>query len=166
MRSLAFVISLCRRYSAGWGLVALLALVPQGAPATPLDKASCAKLAQAVQNMKALDVDKLMEHGPTWAASHLSPADLGLVRQYIDLDEQMKFRCSAPSSLVHLNHLDEDEDESGQKPQAQAAEDEAKKAQSGDGEEAAPAKAAKKKPALGAAAKQKKPGQQPADADR
>ncbi len=88
------------------------ALVAASAKAAPLDKAACAKLAQDMQNMKALDVDKLMERGPAWAVSHLSPSDLGLVRQYIDLDEQMKFRCQAPGSLVHLKHL-EDEDEDG-----------------------------------------------------
>jgi hypothetical protein len=89
-----------------------VALGAATAKAAPLDKAACAKLAQDMQNMKALDVDKLMEKGPAWAVAHLSPSDLGLVRQYIDLDEQMKFRCQAPGSLVHLKHL-EDEDEDG-----------------------------------------------------
>ncbi len=65
------------------------------ARATPLDKNACAKIAQDIQNMKALDVDKLMERGPAWAVDNLSPSDFSLVRQYIDLDEQMKFRCSA-----------------------------------------------------------------------
>jgi hypothetical protein len=105
-----------------------------------------------MQYMKALDVDKLMERGPTWAASHLSPSDLGLIRQYIDLDEQMKFRCSAPGSLVHLKHLDEEDEEGNPKP-AEATEDSAKKQQSGDAAENAPAKA-KAKPAKA----QAKPG--------
>jgi hypothetical protein len=109
-----------------------------------MDKAGCAKLAQDMQNMKALDVDKLMENGPNWAVAHLSPADLSLIRQYIDLDEQMKFRCSAPGSLVHLKHL-EDEDEDGSKPPAEAsADDGTKKPQSGD-DAAEPAPALKKK---------------------
>lgn len=108
------------------GVTAVLA---NPAGAAPLDKNACAKLAQELQNLKALDVDKLMENGPSWAVAHLSPGDLGLVRQYIDLDEQMKFRCSAPSSLVHLKHLeDEDEDAGAAKPAA-------------DGSEAAPEKA-------------------------
>src|SRR5215472_8069307 len=93
--------------------------------------AACAKLAADMQNMKALEIDKLMEKGPAWAASHLPAADLSLIRQYIDLDEQMRFRCSAPGSLVHLKHIDEDDEE--------AAGSDAKKGQSGDGEEQAPA---------------------------
>lgn len=103
------------------------------ASAAPLDKNACAKLAQDMQNMKLLDVDKLMEKGPSWAASHLSPAELSLVRQYIGLDEQMKFRCSAPSSLVHLKNLDEADEENGQAKEP--AEGEAKKTQAGDGAE-------------------------------
>lgn len=91
------------------------AAVGGGAEASPLDKGACAKLALDLQNLKALDVDKLMANGPVWAADHLSAGDLALVRQYIDLDEQMKFRCTAPGSLVRLKHL-EDEDEDTAKP--------------------------------------------------
>ncbi len=105
-------------------LAAAIFLAEDAAAAAQLDKNACAKLAQDLQNMKALDVDKLMENGPAWAAAHLSTADLGLVRQYIDLDEQMKFRCAAPSSLVHLKHL-EDEDEDSTKPAAEAGADKA-----------------------------------------
>lgn len=94
----------------------------------PLDKAACAKVAQDMQNLKALDVDKLMENGPSWAVSHLSPADMSLVRQYIDLDEQMKFRCSAPGSLVHLKHLEDEDDETAAKPPAEVADTSAAKA--------------------------------------
>ena len=91
-------------------------LLTVSAGASPLDKNACAKLAQDLQNLKALDVDKLMENGPAWAAGHLSPGDLALVRQYIDLDEQVKFRCTAPGSLVHLKPLDEEDEDTGPKP--------------------------------------------------
>lgn len=117
----------------------LLALNPP-ALAAPLDKEACAKLAQDIQNMKLLDVDKLMERGPAWAASHLSPPDLNLVRHYIDLDEQMKFRCSAPSSLVHLKQLDETEEENAQaSPPGEGG-----KAQAGDDAGQSPAEAHKR----------------------
>ena len=113
-----------------------LALAPLPAPAAPLDKATCAKLTSDMLNLKALEVDRLMDNGPAWAAAHLSPADLSLIRQYIDLDEQLKFRCSAPSSLVHLKHLDE-EDEGGQAAADGAAE--TKKTQNGGEDDDAPA---------------------------
>jgi len=126
----------------------IVAAVLSPVSAAPMDKGGCAKLAQDMQNMKALDVDKLMENGPNWAVAHLSQADLTLIRQYIDLDEQMKFRCSAPGSLVHLKHL-EDEDEEGAKPAAEASDDRAKKPQSGDAasQDAPPKKKTAPKPA-------------------
>src|SRR5215472_2900456 len=95
--------------------------------------AACAKLAADMQNMKALDIDKLMEKGPAWAASHLPAADLSLIRQYIDLDEQMRFRCAAPGSLVHLKHIEEDDEEAARNNAAESAEAGTKKDQSGDG---------------------------------
>jgi hypothetical protein len=132
------ILKLLSRLTAAGGLLAALSPAVFGAP---LDKNACAKLAQDMQNMKALEVDKLMENGPAWAASHLSPADLTLVRQYIDLDEQMKFRCSAPGSLVHLKHLEEQDEESAQNSAGAAGEPEtdAKKDQSGEGEKKAAA---------------------------
>ena len=151
--------TILRRIFAKPGQLALGAAVcglfalPAPSIAAPLDKDSCAKLALEMQNMKMLEVDKLMEKGPSWAVSHLTSADLSLVRQYIDLDEQLKFRCSAPSSLVHLKHLDDDE-EDGQAKQAGAADGEAKRDQAAGGQkEEAPAPEAKPKPEKQKAAK-------------
>ena len=83
-------------------LLGLGLLWPSGNPAAaaPLDKNACAKLAQDIQNMKLLEVDKLMEKGPQWAVSHLSPSDLALVRQYIDLDEEDEGEGGAKASEV------------------------------------------------------------------
>jgi hypothetical protein len=126
-------------------LIGLGFLVPvSSAYAAPLDKNSCAKLAQDVQNMKLLEVDKLMEKGPAWAASHLSSPDLNLIRQYIDLDEQMRFRCSAPSSLVHLKHLDDEDEEGAPKPAVEASETGDKKSQGAADAKQKNAKAPKK----------------------
>jgi hypothetical protein len=116
MRSFAPTYPSFSRFAA-WALfLSAPAFLPVGALAAPLDKNACAKLSQDLQNLKALDVDKLMERGPAWAAGHLSPGDLALVRQYIDLDEQMKFRCDAPGSLVHLKHLEDEDEDNGAKP--------------------------------------------------
>ena len=116
MRSFAPTYPRFSRFAA-WALfLSAPAFLPVSALAAPLDKNACAKLAQDLQNLKALDVDKLMERGPAWAAGHLSAGDLALVRQYIDLDEQMKFRCDAPGSLVHLKHLEDEDEDNGAKP--------------------------------------------------
>jgi hypothetical protein len=142
---------------------AVLACLPARSIAVPLDKAACAKLAAEMQNMKALDIDKLMEKGPAWAASHLPPAELSLIRQYIDLDEQMRFRCAAPGSLVHLKHIEEDGEEASGANTQESAEADAKKDQSGDGEEEdAPAAPEKRKAAKTPKAKTRKGGSAPA----
>ncbi|MGA7325208.1 MAG: hypothetical protein WBX25_12135 [Rhodomicrobium sp.] len=121
MKSLSLPSKLSIAWLARTGFFAGLVFVSFPAVAAPLDKSACEKLVQNFQNMKALDVDKMMANGPEWAISHLSPVDLNLVRQYIDLDEQIRFRCSDPASLVHLKHLDEDDEESGTKAQAAKA---------------------------------------------
>jgi hypothetical protein len=142
---------------------AVLAFLSLKAIGAPLDKSACAKLAVDMQNMKALDIDKLMEKGPAWAASHLPAAELSLIRQYIDLDEQMRFRCAAPGSLVHLKHLDEEDEEgAGRNNATESAEADAKKDQSGDGEQDAPAAAEKRKAAKAPKAKAPKQGSAPA----
>jgi hypothetical protein len=123
--------------------------------AAPLDKNACAKVSQVLQNLKALDVDKLMQKGPSWAAANLSPADLWLVRQYIDLDEQIKFRCLPPGSLVRLKNLEDEDEDGAAKPAAGV--DKAQGASSEHDDKAARgAKPAKKKPS--AQAKQGAPG--------
>ena len=141
----------------------LLAL-PAPAASTPLDKDACAKLALDMQNMKMLEVDKLMENGPAWAASNLSERDLSLVRPYIELDEQLKFRCSAPSSLVHLKHLDDEDEENGAAKQADpltAKPRRTKPATAQEEEAPAPKPAAKQKAAKAPAKKSPpRPGRQ------
>jgi hypothetical protein len=141
---------------------AVLPFLPLRTIAAPLDKAACAKLAMDMQNMKALEIDKLMEKGPAWAASHLPAADLSLIRQYIDLDEQMRFRCAAPGSLVHLKHIEEDDEEAARNNAEAAAEADAKKDQSGDGEQQAAPAATEKRKAAKPKAKTPKEGSTPA----
>lgn len=148
MNSLRRISAKPRGLALGAAICTLVALLAPAASA-PLDKDACAKLALDMQNMKMLEVDKLMENGPAWAASHLSSDDLNLVRLYIELDEQLKFRCSAPSSLVHLKHLDDEDEENGAAKQAGSADREAKKTTSDAQEEDAP------KPKPAPAAKQK-----------
>ncbi len=165
MNSLRRISAKPRGLAFGAAISTLVALLAPAASA-PLDKDACAKLALDMQNMKMLEVDKLMENGPAWAASHLSSDDLNLVRLYIELDEQLKFRCSAPSSLVHLKHLDDEDEENGAAKQAGSADGEAKKEQAGDAQEedapkpkSKPAPEAKQKAAKAPAKKSPPPPQ-------
>lgn len=109
--------------------------------AAPLDKDACSALQTEMQGLKALEVAKLMEKGPQWAVSHLSAADLMLVRRYIDVDEQVKFRCTPIAALAHLPGLEEDEDDGGQADPAKPAPQAAAKPQKKAAAAAAPAAA-------------------------
>jgi hypothetical protein len=77
------------------GAVFLLALIagPLSARAEPLDKDACTKLQVEKQSLVVLGVDKEFGKGADWAKANLAPAELNLVRRYLVIDEQLKFRC-------------------------------------------------------------------------
>ncbi len=92
------------------GLFALLALLgAESARAIPLDKETCANLALEKQGLQSLKVEDMMAKGPDWASLNLSQGDLNLIRRYIEVDEQIKFRCTPAKMLVKLRGLEEEE---------------------------------------------------------
>jgi hypothetical protein len=77
----------------------LVALVP--ARATPLDKDTCLKLKTEQEQLENAGVERDMEKGPAWAKANLAPEKLTQVKRFIELEEQILFRCRA-KSLVTL----------------------------------------------------------------
>lgn len=78
------------------GVLALwLTLGP--AAAAPLDKEACEvlKAEQARLATEALKAD--MEKGPEWAKANLAPARLKEIQAFIELEEQLTFRCPNPA---------------------------------------------------------------------
>lgn len=92
-----------RRFSAvmGWRVVAgalVLGTAIAGAnsgQAEPFDKDVCAKLATERQSLANMGVEQNMAKGPQWASTNLPPSGLDLIKRYITVDEQIKFRCRA-----------------------------------------------------------------------
>src|SRR5258708_35868619 len=82
MRPIALTL---RKMSARWlfcaAALSVVAIPLMEGHATPLDKNACARVAQDMQNLKALDVDKLMGNGSAWGVSHVSPVNSGLSRE-------------------------------------------------------------------------------------
>jgi hypothetical protein len=76
--------------------------------ADPLDKPACDRLQAEKQTLVVLGVDKEYTKGPEWAKANLAPSELNLLKRYIDLDEQLKFRCGL--AMVTLQIPDEPED--------------------------------------------------------
>ena len=79
-----------------------------GLSADPLDKAACDRLQAEKQTLVVLGVNKEFTKGPEWAKANLAQSELNLLKRYIDLDEQLKFRCGL--AMVTLQIPDEPED--------------------------------------------------------
>jgi hypothetical protein len=99
--------------SALWAMVfsAILALASLNASANPLDEQSCQRLRTERQALTVLGIDKHVEKGASWAKERLTVADLNLVKRYLDVYEQIKFRCEKIVALVEPDEKDEDDDD-------------------------------------------------------
>lgn len=104
LRSLRFPQSL-RLAGAAFILGALAA--PMEGAADPLDKEACGKLQSEKQALVVLGVDKEFAKGPEWAKANLGQAELNLLKRYLTIDEQLKFRCGM--AMVNLT-IPPDED--------------------------------------------------------
>lgn len=62
--------------------------------AAPLEKEACDQLQTEKQSLTQQGVEKDMEKGPEWAKANLQPTRLELVKRYISVNEQIKFRCT------------------------------------------------------------------------
>jgi hypothetical protein len=87
---------------------AFLLAAPAGLSAAPLEKEECDRLRSEKQGLVVLGVDKEFAKGPDWAKANLGEAELNLLKRYLALDEQLKFRCGM--ATVTLRTPDEPED--------------------------------------------------------
>lgn len=117
--------------AASFALTLVLASV--AVPAAPLDGAVCRDLDAQQKQFELTGIKDDLAKDPAWAKANLSAGRLEAVKQYIEVKEQVSFRC--PSLVVvSVPELAE--------PEAKAP-------------EAAPAKAADAKPAKASSKKKK-----------
>jgi hypothetical protein len=90
---------------------AMLLLAPFGAAAAQLDEQACQRLRAERQSLMALGIDKHIEKGPVWAKERLPVTDLNLIKRYLDVFEQIKFRCDKIVALVEAEEKDDDGDD-------------------------------------------------------
>ncbi len=69
-----------------------LALVP-GAKAEPLDKAACDNLQAEQRKLLTPQMQAALEGGPDWVKEHLNDEEIGRIRDFLKVEEQIKFRC-------------------------------------------------------------------------
>ena len=74
-------------------LLAALAIAPLPLGAAPLEKQECERLKAEKQSLAVLGVEKEIAKGPEWVKANLKEPQLDLVKRYIAVDEQLKFRC-------------------------------------------------------------------------
>jgi hypothetical protein len=79
----ASMLTICVAFSSG--LPAALA--------SPLDEGSCQKLRTEQEALSVLGIDTYFEHGADWVKANLTVADYNLVKRYVNVYEQLKFRC-------------------------------------------------------------------------
>lgn len=72
----------------------VFAVCVQQVAADPLDKEACERLRTEQKALSVLGVDKFFDHGAEWVKANLTAADHNLVERYVNVFEQLKFRCS------------------------------------------------------------------------
>ena len=88
-------------------LLAALAVALVQARASPLDAESCTKLLTEHGELEVAGVEADMAKGPEWAKANLGLEKLERVRRFIEVKEQLVFRCRQ-KSLVSLPLENED----------------------------------------------------------
>lgn len=76
-------------------VIFILAVV-QSAEASPLDPAACETVRVEKSELDAAGVGVDVQRGPDWGKSNLDEAGFKKVARWIELEEQLKFRCPQP----------------------------------------------------------------------
>lgn len=80
----------------GVGAMGLSALLALPAAAAPLDAEACGRLKQEQAGLVAGGAKGDMARGPDWAKANLSGDKLKQIERFIDVEEQILFRCPQP----------------------------------------------------------------------
>jgi hypothetical protein len=70
-----------------------IAVLGMRAVAEPLDKASCASLANERKKLFTPSMQAALERGPDWVKDHLNDQELDQVRQFLDVEAKIAFQC-------------------------------------------------------------------------
>jgi hypothetical protein len=61
--------------------------------AEPLDKQSCSSLQTERKQLLTRDMQAALDQGPDWVKTHLNEAEIDQVRRFLNIEEQIEFRC-------------------------------------------------------------------------
>jgi hypothetical protein len=82
-------------------LAASVVLAAPGVQAAALDADSCAKLKTQQEQMEKAGLKDIVARGPEWAKANLPPEKINDIKRWIEVDEQLLFRCPG-RHLVNL----------------------------------------------------------------
>lgn len=76
-------------------IFALVTAAPLGASvlAEPLDKEACLNLQVAQKRLLTREMQAALDQGPDWVKSHLETNEIEKVREFLEIEEMIKFRC-------------------------------------------------------------------------
>jgi hypothetical protein len=143
-------------------LLAPLAALLVEARAAPLDAESCAKLMNEHGQLEQAGVEADMAKGPEWGKANLLPEKLDRIRRFIEIEEQLLFRCrqkslvTLPSEVEAAPGSDDKDKEQDKNKNAAAPTDKSKAPPAAAKKGTGPAKKAAVQPAAKAASKQPK----------
>src|SRR5512147_2660286 len=70
-----------------------VAVLGMRAIAEPLDKASCASLANERKKLLTPAMQAALDRGPDWVKDHLNDEELNKVREFLDIEAKIAFQC-------------------------------------------------------------------------
>jgi len=70
-----------------------IAVLGMRAVAEPLDKASCASLADERKKLLTPSMQAALDRGPDWVKDHLNDEELNKVREFLDVEAKIAFQC-------------------------------------------------------------------------
>ncbi len=70
-----------------------IAVLGMRAVAEPLDKASCANLANERKKLLTPSMQAALDRGPDWVKDHLNDEELNKVREFLDVEAKIAFQC-------------------------------------------------------------------------
>ena len=74
-------------------LVAASTAAPFSAVAEPLDKECCLKLQGERRTLLTREMQAALDHGPDWVKDHLDTQKIEKVREFLDIEAMLEFRC-------------------------------------------------------------------------
>jgi hypothetical protein len=90
------------RFGAAFALFVAIAAAPIVVTAAPLDPLACEQLQQKIDALRKVGIEADMVQGPAWARANLTAGRLQLISEYIEIDEQLNFRCGLAKQRIVL----------------------------------------------------------------